>query len=57
MKSRVIKKMIRPITAMTIKAPKPIPALKMPATASQELKVEATISKINDLRIFIFFIV
>jgi len=47
---------IKATTAITRKIPKPIPALKIPAIASQELKVKEEIhSKVNTAREFIFF--
>jgi hypothetical protein len=42
-------------TAITIKMPTPIPALNMPAIASQELKAKEMNSKINTVRKFCFF--
>jgi hypothetical protein len=45
-----------PAMASTIKIPKPIPALKIPAIASQELKEKDINSNANTVRKLNFFI-
>ncbi len=44
------------MTAMTRKAPNPMPALNIPAIASHELNIEEMRSKTKALTIFEFFI-
>ena len=44
-----------PITAITIKIPKSIPALKIPSTAWQELNIEEIMIKIIEWALFEFF--
>jgi hypothetical protein len=48
---------IKTTTATTRKIPKPIPALKMPAMASQELNVVNRKSKVKAVRNCSFFII
>ena len=54
--ARITKNAMSAITAITIKMPKPIPALKMPAIASHEVSVVEMSTKINTESILIFFI-
>ena len=53
---RITKNAIKPTMASTIKMPTPIPALKIPAIASQELKEKDRNNNVNTVRKFIFFI-
>ena len=48
-------KIISPMTAITKKIPKPIPALKIAAMASHELNIVEIISNRSTLTIFEFF--
>ena len=56
LRERIIITTTNTITAITIKIPKPIPALKIPAIASQELKNTVISDKANTVRSFEFFI-
>lgn len=53
---RMAKYTMMPTTASTIKIPKPIPALKIPAIASQELRAKDINSNADTVRKLNFFI-
>jgi hypothetical protein len=54
--ARITKNAMSAITAITIKMPKPIPALNIPAIALHELRVEEMSTKINTESLLKFFI-